>query len=63
MLKKVLFIIIFSGIILIILGSFADMLISKNYSFMQFFIASLVELILFIFGVWWGYNLHKYKEK
>lgn len=61
MLKKGVFLVlIISGIVLISIGSFTDVLISKNYSFTQFFIASLVELILFIFGVWWGYQLFKF---
>ena len=55
MLKKRMFLfLVICGIILISIGSFADMLISKNYSFAQFFFGSLVELTMFLFGVLWG---------
>ena len=47
------------GIPLVVFGSFIDMLISQVFTFKQFLGASLVEYILFSFGVWLGYNINK----
>ena len=45
------------GIPIVLIFAYLDTLISKNYTYTQFFGASLIEYSLFAFGYWLGNNI------
>ena len=60
--KKII-IVLSLGIPAVILLSALDLLISKNYTYTQYFGAGLIEYGIFVFGVWIGFEAHKWVLK
>ena len=51
------------GIPIVMVMSYLDVLISKNYTYAQYVGAGLIEYAIYVFGIWIGFEAHKWVLK